>query len=73
MRSKDAVLVVKCKTEGCDTDLSLGGPTLPPSSQTQPNIEPCILFDRLELTCPTCGNLHSYERNDVFEKAVEKS
>ncbi len=73
MRTKDTVLVVKCKTDGCDTPLSLGGPIIPAPSQTKPNIEPHIFFDRIDLTCPSCGVLHTYERSDVFEKATEKS
>ena len=70
MRSQDARLAVSCKTAGCEADLLFDTTILPASLPDRPTVVPINLPDDFELTCPDCGNKHSYRRSDIFEKAV---
>jgi hypothetical protein len=71
MRSQDTILVVKCKTAGCESDLQIDRQVFPKSSPGLPDVVPFHPWEFLDLTCSKCMSQHRYERSDVFEKAFE--
>src|SRR6266849_4851725 len=74
---KHRILIVRCKTLGCDVDLDYksagsGIGALAPIEPTEPyhvfmkSIEP----DPGTLTCPECQQAHDYSNDDIEEKAI---
>lgn len=66
------VLIVKCKTKGCDTDLKVR--EVPPDGPRGIYRVPAISVvpDPGELTCPDCNETHSYLSQDI-EVKIEAS
>ena len=71
---KMTLLVVRCKTEHCETDLKLR--EIPPDDPDRtvyrvPAIS--VVGDPGELACPACGQRHYYSNADVGRKLEEKA
>jgi len=72
------ILVVRCKTPGCEVDLDYknagqsGIGALPPFNPNEPyrvfmkSIEPHPGL----LTCPDCNQTHDYANEDIQERAI---
>jgi len=67
---KNRLLIVKCKTEGCETDLQVGD--MPPDDPRGVSrvLAKSIVPNPGKLTCPVCKQKHDYSGEDVGTKSA---
>ena len=67
---KRRLLTVRCKTEGCATDLKVG--EVPPDDADRGvyHVPQKNILTPLRLVCPQCRQTHGYGSEDVETKVV---